>query len=563
MIGKATSAVYTIPRRWFQQLWGYASIHTRQKWMILWPHLSRLPCHTLYVLDAGCGTGIWTLELAARRPNWQILGIDKDKQSLQKAEASRRKLSLQNVAFVQADFQNFHIAQRYDVILSVASAHYLVEAGAGAELFAAFRSWLKDGGILFLLGPRQRAEAPFCKWLFRPQWRKVFSQQTLLALSQDHDLSISQLYGCIGYFGTLAKQIDWSAQKVCKALSVGLYPLEIILLCLDRWTLMQQKETLMWLLKAQAIGQNNLLEDDMDLQSHQEDLLPCWCGEDSWYQVFRTRHFGLLRCSTCRSYRIDPPPIQSNDESAEFYTAYYQRLHKSNSRTEEIHHRTSRFWRVVDQVPVLETPGNNVIDLGCGDGHLCAELQAAGWLSVVGIDVSRNRIARARQSYPQIDFYDQQIDTIDIGQQSVDLIVMDNVVEHLPDPIGLLQQLYQYLKPDGKIVLITPNMESGHFRLLGRRWTPELAPHAHIFLFTSASLYHLMAKADFVVESQGNFHLSPLSWRTWIHRLMRGDVKGWVWSAMQETGAIYGRLIKSGPMLYTVASPRSATTLEL
>lgn len=292
------------------------------------------------------------------------------------------------------------------------------------------------------------------------------------------------------------------------------------------------------------------------MASDQQDRLPCWCGQGSWNQVFRTPCFGLLHCSACHSYRIDPPPIRTSSESSEFYTTYYQNVKSPPATFSHSFSRTSRFWKVAEQIPSLEHAKNLVVDIGCGDGHLCAELQMAGWPSVVGIDVSQERIARARQSYPQVTFYDRPIEATDIAQHSVDLIIMDNVIEHLPDPVTILEQLCAYMRPDGKIVLITPNLESGHFRLLGRRWTPELAPHTHIFLFTPASLARLMVKAGFLVETQGHFHLPPSSWLAQLRRLMGGDIKGAIWSTMQEAGAIYGRLSNAGPMLYAVAYPR-------
>lgn len=108
------------------------------------------------------------------------------------------------------------------------------------------------------------------------------------------------------------------------------------------------------------------------------------------------------------------------------------------------------------------------------------------------------------------------------------------------------------LHPGGRLVLITPNMESGHFRLLGMRWTPELAPHAHVFLFTGAALSGLLERCGLVVEVSGSFHLPVCPLGVLTRRLFRGDVKGASWRAMQEAGGIYGRLINSGPMIYAV-----------
>jgi 2-polyprenyl-3-methyl-5-hydroxy-6-metoxy-1,4-benzoquinol methylase len=255
----------------------------------------------------------------------------------------------------------------------------------------------------------------------------------------------------------------------------------------------------------------------------------------------------------CGSFKIDPPPISRDEQSGDFYTAYYAGRNPGGSATSGGSGHHSRYWRVVRQVPALSAPSRTVIDFGSGEGGLCHELAQAGWEDVLGVDVSRARVARARQSFPSIRFYDRPLPQTDVELGSADLCVMDNVIEHLTEPQTVLKGLRRYIKPGGKIVVITPNMESGTFRLLGKRWTPELAPHAHIFLFTPAALTRVVTDAGFAVQTVGTFHEDPYSLRQWTRRLFSGDVKGAIWRAHQELGALYSRIVGAGPMVYVVA----------
>jgi len=169
------------------------------------------------------------------------------------------------------------------------------------------------------------------------------------------------------------------------------------------------------------------------------------------------------------------------------------------------------------------------------------------------MDLARSRIARARRSHPDIEFHDVGVQQAELEPETIDLAVMDNVIEHVTDPVPHLQTLHNLLRPGGRLVLITPNMESGHFRLLGSRWTPELAPHVHLFLFTAASLSQLARVSGFEVERVGAFHLDPYPLRELVGRFGSGDVKGAIWKAVQECGSVYARMIGAGPMLYVVA----------
>ena len=281
---------------------------------------------------------------------------------------------------------------------------------------------------------------------------------------------------------------------------------------------------------------------------------PCWCGGDEWRLTFRTRRSGLVQCVACGCYRTDPSPLRDNEQARAFYTEYYARMEGACvCPTPSPEGRGSRFWRVAEQVPGLCETGRLAADIGCGEGHLCAQLRSAGWSEVLGFDVSKFRIGKARTLYPGIRFFDTSITEAGLAPGSVDLMIMDNVIEHLPAPLHTLSDLRDFLAPDGRLALITPNMRSGNFRLLGRRWTPELAPHAHIFLFTPTALQRLLARAGYRVFNCGAF-ATPLSpWRQERGGLGLAGLKEIAWRAAQNLGTLYGGLIGAGAMLYAVA----------
>lgn len=254
MIGQATAALEPAPRRWVQRLWGLPYIHARQDWSVVWPLLAALPPTGVTLLDAGCGAGRWTLELAARRPGWRIMGIDRDAAALRRADAARRRLALDNVSFVRSDFTDFRAPAAFDVVLSVCSAHYLAAAGGGDALFDCFASALKPGGRLMLYGPRAAGEAPWTPLLPRPSWHDVFTADQLRGLCAGHGLTIDRLDGHLGGAGTLVKQVDLLAAGRWRRLGLvaGLYGLEWALAVADRRRRVSPgAPTLMWLLVAE------------------------------------------------------------------------------------------------------------------------------------------------------------------------------------------------------------------------------------------------------------------------------------------------------------------------
>jgi SAM-dependent methyltransferase len=234
MIGRATAPVQPTARRLVQRVWGMTDIDDRQKWSAVWPAIDGLPRTVLRILDAGCGDGSWTIELAQRRPPWRLIGIDRDPGSIAHARSMADRLSIQSASFVTTDFLDYQPDAPFDVVLSVASAHYLADEGLGDALFARFASWLAPGGRLILYGPRRREEVPAFGGLPAPfAMREVFAPDDLSRLCAGAGLEVEALAGAVHRMGTLAKQIRRLAGSSASA-RVLAYPIELALVGLDR-----------------------------------------------------------------------------------------------------------------------------------------------------------------------------------------------------------------------------------------------------------------------------------------------------------------------------------------
>ncbi len=102
----------------------------------------------------------------------------------------------------------------------------------------------------------------------------------------------------------------------------------------------------------------------------------------------------------------------------------------------------------------------DVLDVGCGYGHTAIEL-ARHCRYVVGIEPSLPLVGHARELLGQsgqsnVEF--RQGGVYELSETSrYDLIVLDNVFEHLPDQPRALQTLSSALRPGGVIFLLMPN----------------------------------------------------------------------------------------------------------
>lgn len=95
-------------------------------------------------------------------------------------------------------------------------------------------------------------------------------------------------------------------------------------------------------------------------------------------------------------------------------------------------------------------PGERILDLGCGTGHLTAEIAASG-VEVVGIDQSAEMIAQARQLYPNLQF--KVCDAREIPFTGEFDAVFSNAALHwIPEAERVIQGVARALKPKGRFV---------------------------------------------------------------------------------------------------------------
>jgi 2-polyprenyl-6-hydroxyphenyl methylase/3-demethylubiquinone-9 3-methyltransferase len=100
----------------------------------------------------------------------------------------------------------------------------------------------------------------------------------------------------------------------------------------------------------------------------------------------------------------------------------------------------------------------SALDVGCGAGLLCEPLARLG-AAVTGVDAAAQNVAVARihakQSGLQIDYRAGELSEQGLG--TFDLVTSMEVIEHVTDPEAFIGQLVAHLKPDGLMIVSTPN----------------------------------------------------------------------------------------------------------
>jgi 2-polyprenyl-6-hydroxyphenyl methylase/3-demethylubiquinone-9 3-methyltransferase len=103
-------------------------------------------------------------------------------------------------------------------------------------------------------------------------------------------------------------------------------------------------------------------------------------------------------------------------------------------------------------IPPVPAPGTPLLDLACGGGLLAPYLAGSGYRHV-GVDLSRTAIALARDH--GVDAVRGNVLALPFRDESFDVVVAGEVLEHVTDLAGAVTEACRVLRPGGTLVIDT------------------------------------------------------------------------------------------------------------
>lgn len=148
-------------------------------------------------------------------------------------------------------------------------------------------------------------------------------------------------------------------------------------------------------------------------------------------------------------------------------------------------------------------PGERVLDIGCGMGAVAYDVAEKAHACVVGVDLSAENIARARQrhAHPRVEFHVGDA-LQEMPQAPFDAVILSNVLEHLPDRPEFLRRVRQLASPSRfliRVPLFERDWRVPLKRELGVEW--RLDP-THQTEYTLESFTQEMAAAGLRIRHQ-------------------------------------------------------------
>lgn len=224
------------------------------------------------------------------------------------------------------------------------------------------------------------------------------------------------------------------------------------------------------------------------------------CGSENRPAVVQGG-YTYFRCENCRSDQLNPIP--SELELQQFYDQYHLSSELGGSYAGFESRMQADFpskAKLAQRFATLTASGGTprLLDVGCGKGYFLKEAMRIG-MKGSGIDLSRSAVKFAGEVLG-VDAYAGRIekDAPPEWRNAFDVATFWAAIEHLRDPLSVLQGISQCLKPEGVLLCDTG--------LGAARWEGMLAGYnqwhdapQHIFVFSREGLLSLLDRAGFEV----------------------------------------------------------------
>ncbi len=181
-------------------------------------------------------------------------------------------------------------------------------------------------------------------------------------------------------------------------------------------------------------------------------------------------------------------------------------------------------WKLID---VHGNSQETVLDVGAGVGEFASYLKAKG-IDVMGVENNSKAVAvcleRGLKVYKQISEIPQT--------NAFKAITLWHVLEHLPDPTGVVSHLHSLLQNDGLLVIAVPNFSSHDAKHYKADWGALDVPR-HLWHFTPQALVGILENAGYVLVKTvpmwfDAIYVAYLSEKQKgrKHPLLKGGIKG-------------------------------------
>lgn len=203
----------------------------------------------------------------------------------------------------------------------------------------------------------------------------------------------------------------------------------------------------------------------------------------------------VVRCRGCGVRRRKPGLIDDYEKA--YHEIYVEQGHSIHP------HQLSHFADLMTaRLRQFNQKDATLLDVGCSTGRVLMLARTMGF-KATGLDYSKWAVDHCRGLG-----FDVRHGSL-LGQWPengvFDVVHCSHTIEHVPDPIAYLKEMYRLTKPGGQLMLAFPNYASVPRLMLGKNWGTWCLD-SHLWQFTAAQMRGLLKKENFQIFSTRTLH---------------------------------------------------------
>lgn len=227
---------------------------------------------------------------------------------------------------------------------------------------------------------------------------------------------------------------------------------------------------------------------------------PCnLCGASDRRLLFKKFGFDIVACRQCGLQYL-PWALTAEDLAAFYNDGYFTGQADRHGYLDYAGDEAlllDNFRDKLTGVAALE-PTGRLLDVGAALGYFVQAAHEAGW-EASGLEVSEYAAGEARKRGLDV----RTGASVSVFPRShFNVVTLWDVIEHLNDPLQVLQEIREVLAPGGLLVVSTGDLGHPFSRVLGRH-ARMYAPPQHLYYFSRDTLSRMLEAAGFEVVSIG------------------------------------------------------------
>ena len=294
-----------------------------------------------------------------------------------------------------------------------------------------------------------------------------------------------------------------------------------------------------------------MLLKDFSKQTLEIEFIPCpGCKMKEFSIVTETMDydyrttdmvFQIVRCKHCNLIYMNPRPKLS--EIHKIYPPNYSAYQFHNIKNRIIRNarnfmQRKKAFRILDALPPSHSLPR-IIDVGCGSPALLnlIDTVSSRKLELYGNDFNPRVLELVESA--GFKAIPGAFEKIDFENNFFDLIIMNQVIEHLFDVPGILNKSFQLLKPNGVLYIETPSEDGLDTKLFQRHnWGGYHVPR-HLQIFNARTIMKTLSRYGFSIEKT-EYIPSPNFWTSSVrNQFIRMGVPSFITSRMNYRNIVF------------------------